>query len=693
MRNKIAYIILAICFLVSLNLSAQLNQANNYFTKYNYSKAIPLYLKVIKRKKDDSAKKEATIRLADCYRLINNSSEASNWYEKAVSFDAVNPENYFYLGTTLRSQARYDEAEKAFEIYANKQPSDVRGKIYAQYCRDIKQWENLTPSAEIKNAAELNSPYSEFGSIFYENYLIFTSDRDIDWMTNQNYHWTSFGYLDLFSAPILMVDDLWSNLASPAKMSDKFNQPYHDGPASFTSDFHEIFTTRTFKNGSKLDSSNMRTNLLKIFYAKLTDKKDVEYLPFPYNNENYSVGHPAISANGKKLIFSSDMPGGHGKSDLYQSEFIDGKWSNPVNLSANLNTFGNEVFPFLANDSTLFFASDGLSGFGGLDIYESQLIDGNWTTPWNLKQPINSPYDDFSIVFNKKLTDGFFSSTRPGGKGSDDIYAFRNYTKIPAEVLKPVIPEKIIVTISGFVKNKKTMAPLDSASLFILNSTTKEVLILKTNPKGYFETAINRGNEYIVKAMKPNFFNDCLNFSINLKDTLTKHATPKDLLLDEYTLNQTFKIDDIYYDLNKWFIREEAKPSLDKLISILNKYPINVEIGSHTDCRASSAYNNTLSQKRAESVVEYLVSEGIDAARLTAKGYGETLLVNKCTDGVKCSEAEHQANRRTEFKIISIDTKTNTKSNFNPELYKSGQIISVNDLKSDFFDDCQLTKD
>jgi outer membrane protein OmpA-like peptidoglycan-associated protein/tetratricopeptide (TPR) repeat protein len=689
MKTKIILIILAISFIGSLNLSAQIKQANIFFGQFKYSKAAPLYKKATNNK-DEKIRKEATVRLADCYRLMNNATEASVWYNKAIAFEGVDPESYYYLGTSLRSLAKYDEAEKAFNSYASKKLSDSRGQTYAQYCRDIKEWKDLTPCAEVKDAQELNSAYSDFGPMFYKGGLIFTSDRDIDMMADQNYLWTSFGYLDLYSSQLTTTDDFWNELTKPVKMPNTFNQSYHNGPASFTSDYSEIFITKTLKNSTKHDSLNMRTNLLKIFYAKLNDGTKLEYTSFPYNNEDYSVGHPAISGDGKKLIFSSDKPGGFGEGDLYISELVNGKWNQPVNLGAELNTFGNEVFPFLANDSTLFFSSDGHPGFGGLDIYETKLVNGKWTTPWNLKLPVNSTYDDFSIVFSKNMTDGFFSSNRPGGKGSDDIYAFKNYKRTPVvvEKPKPVISEKIIAKISGYVKDKKTLAPLDSVTVFLLNTNTSEVLVLKTNAEGYFETPADNGVQYIAKAMKTNHFNDCLSFSVPNELKTANITTPRDLLLDKYAVNKVFKIDNIYYDLDKWDIRDDAKPSLNKLVSILNQYPINVEIGSHTDCRASSAYNNSLSQKRAGSAVKYLISNGIEASRLTYKGYGETMLINKCADGVPCTEAEHQANRRTEFKIISINSARPAKQSFDPNTYKAGDKLTSKLLDPDFFNNC-----
>jgi len=692
MKNKVILLILAICLMANLHLSAQLKQANFFFQQFKYSKAIPLYKKAADDK-DEKIRKEATVRLADCYRLMNNVNEARSWYAKAVTFKDVDSINYYYLGMALRTLANYDEGEKAFLSYAQKAPTDLRGKIYAKYCRDIKPWQGLNPSAEIRNAFTLNSPYSDFGPMYYKDGIIFTSDRDIDMMNDQNYLWTSFGYLDLYSSQPSFYNDFWVDMAAPVKMLDSFNQAYHDGPASFTSDYRQIFTTRTLKNTSKRDSADFRTNLLKIFYADLTADKKMVYQPFPFNSDDYSVGHPSISSDGRKMIFSSNKPGGFGQSDLYISEFKGDKWSEPVNLGSEVNTFGNELFPFLANDSTIFFSSDGHLGFGGLDLYETNLVNGQWISPWNLKLPLNSPYDDFSLVFNKSMTDGFFSSNRPGGIGSDDIYAFRNYRRTPeGSVVKALANNPQVPMISGYVKDKNTNTPLDSATVFILNTTTNEVLILKTNPDGYFETPIKKGELYIAKAMKPDFFDDCLNFRIPDDNPSMNLRIPRDLLLDKYALNQVFVIQNIYYDLDKWFIREDAKPPLDNLVRILKQYPISVELGSHTDSRASYEYNIELSQKRAEAAVRYLTFSGINPVRLTAKGYGETVLVNKCADGVSCTEAEHQANRRTEFKITAINSGDSNKKVFNPNVFKAGDKIQVQLLEADFFNGCLENK-
>jgi len=692
MRTKIIILILVASFSGTTTLLAQIKQAGYFFEQFKYSKAIPLYKKAA-GDKDEKVRKEATVKLADCYRLINNAAEASSWYAKAVEYPDIDPVNYYYQGMALRTLSKYDEAEKAFLEYKKRVPHDFRGTVFANYCREIRDWENLTPSAEIKNARTINSVFSEFGPVLYKGRLLFTSDRDLDMIDDKNYQWTSFGYLDLFEALPSRPEDFWNDMLAPEKLpNNTFNQPYHDGPASFTADYSKIFLTRTLRDGKLKDSAAIKTNYLKIFYADLSNLKKVIYHPFPFNNDAYSVGHPAISADGHKLIFSSNKPGGKGQSDLYVSELVGEKWSEPVNLGSELNTFGNEVFPYLANDTTLIFASDGHPGFGGLDLFQANLVNGKWTKPWNLKRPINSAYDDFSLVFTSSMTAGLFSSNRPGGSGSDDIYAFRNYIQTPvapkSEPLSVEVPKITSAILGGFVKAKADNSPVVEATVFVMNPVSRNVLVLKTNPDGYFEFRATNGIDYQIKAMKNGYFPDCITFGLSTDNTVEKIALPNNLILDQYSINQIFVVENIYYDLNKWDIREDAKASLDELVKTLKQNPINVELGSHTDCRASAAYNKTLSQNRAESAVKYLVSKGIDPARLTAKGYGESKLINKCADGIPCTESEHQSNRRTEFKITSIKTVGDTKHLVNPDLFNNLQVMKMDDLEVDFFDNC-----
>ncbi len=671
----------------SLPVVAQIGAANRLFEQYKYSQAAERYLKAFDSK-DIEIQKNVASRLGDCYRFMNDMEKARKWYAKAVSYAGTDPENYYYLGIALRTLKQYDEAKENFQRYSSLVPDDTRGKTYAGYCEHIDEWDNMMSQVEIRNVAELNTEYSEFSPEFYQDGIVFASDRDFDRVDDRKYLWTNNGYLDLYASTPEYYNDFWSEMDEPEALSASFNQMYHDGPISISEDGSIAVITRTIAEKSAKGSDGIHTDVLKLFY-KENIQSEADFIPFPYNSSEYSVGHPALSPDGSQMIFSSNMPGGEGESDLYLTDFIDGTWSEPVSLGTVINTFGNEVFPFWANETTLYFASDGHMGYGGLDVFQSTFINGEWTKPTNLMQPINSSYDDFGIVFSKNGTSGFFSSNRPGGKGSDDIYAFKNYGEVYDSVVE-FTDNKVLI--SGFVKDESTLEPLEDATVFIYNTTEGKVRITKTNASGYYEAEANEDDLYVVKAMMSEYFDDCLNFRVEEDDLFTAdnvsmYEAPRDLLLWKYEIDQVFKVENIYYDLDKWNIRDDAKPHLDELVRLLKQYPITIELGSHTDSRASDEYNEELSQKRAESVVRYLVLKGINSARLTAKGYGETMLVNRCADGVECTEEEHQANRRTEFKITGVSEQEEG-SQFDLSIFEDGDEMSIKLFPDDFFADC-----
>ncbi len=675
---KKIYIILFLATAFGYQVCAQKHKADKLFKYYNYAEAIPLYLKTLENG-ELGEKRYATQKLADCYRFTNNAPKAQEWYQKAIQFDDSDAMNYFYLGQALRSLGQYEEAAAAFQSFNELAPDNEEGQRFYKYSVDIQEWMDLPPAAEIKNITELNSKYSDFAPVFYRDGIVFTSDRQTNpLLKNQTYGWTNFSYLNLYYTIPEYYKVFWNGVPEPHEMSKDFNQSYHDGPASFSEDNRWIYVTRTeMKKGKKLDQ-NIKTHLLKIYFAEITGEKRPNFKPFAYNNKEYSVGHPTLSKDGQKLIFSSDMPGGYGGSDLYMCTMENGKWSKPVNLGDKVNSQGHEVFPYWAGNGELFFSSDGFLGFGGLDIYRSKMEEGEWSKPENLKQPLNSSYDDFGIVLKEDLSQGLFSSNRPEGKGNDDIYAFRNLHR----------PEKMpVLEVKGMVKDINGN-PISGATVFLLDPVRHSVKVLQTNSEGVYADRVDFDHNYVPKAMKNGYIHDCTTFRTPEAESGTEmYQVPRDLVLIKLQVDEVFKVENIYYDLDKWNIREDAKPPLDKLVRILKNYPITAELSSHTDSRASNEYNDELSQKRAESAVRYIILQGVNPARITAKGYGETRLVNKCADGVECTEEEHQANRRTEFKITSVDRSTSSHE-FNLEMFEEGDVINATILGAGFFDNC-----
>jgi outer membrane protein OmpA-like peptidoglycan-associated protein len=689
-------LVLFIAFTFAGNVAqAQISQADKYYKSYSYSLAIPLYLKIA-QKPGDPDRNEAIIKLADCYRFTNDQLNAKAWYAKAVTLPNSENINWLYYGEALQCAQEYDMAKVAFEKYDYLNPSDPRGKAYASFCTEIKKMSENPPGFEIKNATSLNSEQSDFGPALYGNGIVFVSDRRHNFLDNKKYEWTNSYYLNLYFSTPRFLDDFFQDMNEPKSFNDKFNQTYHDGPASFARHDSLLYLTRTEKGKEKKDDEKFRTDRLKIFYANY-DGSWSKTEPFFLNSDNYSVGHPVLTPDGNTIYFVSDMPGGFGGTDIYTCKWIGGEWGLPVNLGESINSFGNEMFPAIHNDQ-LYFASDGIAGFGGLDIFKSKLSNGKWSKSENLGLPINSSFDDFALVLDSAGKKGFFSSNRPGGLGSDDIYACKvidkKTTPKSAEELAAQQKDSLSVTISGYVKDKQTLKPLPGITVFLLNTLTGRAAVLKTDANGYFTTIGSKGILYVVKGMENNYLSDCFNFRFETSDTAIALTTPRDLLLDHLEVDKVigfgstdYTIEPIYYDFNKWFIRPEAAKELDKLVQVMRENSVTVELGSHTDSRGSREYNLDLSQKRAESAVRYIVLQGIESNRILAKGYGESLLVNNCSDGVPCTASEHQANRRTEFKVTGF-TKTDVSSEYDMSKFIQGEEIPAYLLDRDFFIEC-----
>lgn len=675
---KKIYLLLFLTSVVIVQVFGQNKKADKLFKYYDFAEAIPYYLKVYE-KGTASEQAHATQKLADCYRFINNAPKARQWYENAISLNDTVVMNYFYLGQALRSMGMYSEAAEAFDSYNKLVPDNELGERYYQYCVDIQKWADLAPSADVKNLEELNTKYSDFSPVFYRDGIVFTSDRQqssID--KNNTYGWTNNNYLNLYYTVPEYYKVYWNGVPEPEKMSNDFNHNYHDGPACFSADNKWIYVTKTITQKGKKLEDNIKTHLLKIYFAEITGEKRPDFKAFPYNSDEYSVGHPALSEDGTRLIFSSDMPGGFGGSDLYMSTMQNGEWGEPVNLGATINSKGDEVFPHWTNDDVLFFSSDGFLGYGGLDIFQSNLKAGEWTEPENLKAPLNSSYDDFGIVMKDDLKEGMFSSNRPEGKGSDDIYGFR-------ALAQQNVVEATELEISGRVVDANNVS-VAGATVFLLNPSSNTATVLISDKDGVYTAPADYNQPYVAKAMKDGYVYDCTPFRTPAGE-ITHYPVPRDLILIKLEINQIFQVENIYYDLDKWFIREDAEPALDELVEVFKNYPISAELSSHTDCRASDEYNRELSQKRAEAAVRYIILQGVNPARITAKGYGETQLVNKCADGVDCTEEEHQANRRTEFKITSVGSSADG-IGFDLSNYKEGDIVPAAILGSQFFDNC-----
>jgi len=883
--------LLIVALIVSANLiHAQKKKADAFYSKGLYAKAIPLYIKA--SQKNGAEQQDALVKLGDCYRLLNEFKKAESSYKQAVSLKGnLSPDVHYNYGYVLKTNNNYTEALNQFYAYLEEKPNDSKAKNAIRSCQQIKYWQTKAIEYEIKNVEGINTPRSEFSPAILDNKIVFVGEKQTDFLEYPIDEANGQPYMNVFISKV----DVDKSKGQKA-FSSKINTNYHDGPVNFSADGKTLMFTRVEYITKKKDKDFV--NRAKIYFASGKGTNWSKVKPFQYNSDAYSVAHPCLSADGNYLIFTSDMPGGQGGKDLWYCKRNGDGWDKPVNLGFDINTSGDEMFPYIRKDGTLFFSSNGLAGFGGLDIFSAKEKEGKWIVSRNESMLLNSQADDFSICFLNDST-GYFTSNREGGKGKDDIYWFK-YTN------------KYISVNGTILLTENINDPAKNVKVYLLGTDEKKIDSTKTDQKGYFEFknldsdkkylaavdsddpmfkdkarfymansngVISRvtnnvnGNKYAFKnlPMDPNGLPDLyadgdltlagnllfgenpskpiknakisitnksgdviettttnefgafafrslpsdqnyiislveseLEFPANTKITLTNKggkeiksfftgqgkfkfnvlASEKvmltdldvddaDLIMQLYgyvydqdkkpfgnaklklyntnnELNQTittdgngkfefknlkanldylFDVDEsdsrlanvkklyiadnkgrIYKELIKtlkgkfefkvlsvdkvamgeytvddpWLqvleMKNKAKQDsinsitivenilyafgdhkfdaagqkvLDKVIAIMLSNPnLMVELSSHTDSRSSDQFNLALSQKRAKTAVDYMIAKGVDKKRLKAIGYGETKLLNKCSNNVECTDEEHGKNRRTEFKIV-----------------------------------------
>ncbi|QPH40489.1 OmpA family protein [Pedobacter endophyticus] len=635
---------------IALTSSSQLlkaqyviKEADAQYELLNYSKAINLY--------EEAYKKKATLhtaeRLAESYQLLSNYVQAESWYATAVSMPDSKAENTLNYAKMLQQNSKYTEAKAQYISYFQKagNVSESLRRSWLASCDSAINWMKNPRAVLIANQKDLNSAQSDFGSFPYQNGLIFISDRtskqadiktkkpflkfDGARLPNEKvYGWTGNGYLKLY---------IKQGTDSVAPFPLNANTNYHVGAATFTADGNTVYFTST-RLPERIDKA---TDTIKLGIYSSTKGNGGDWtapVAFAYNNVNkYSTGDPFITSQGNRLYFVSDMAGGLGGTDIYYVEKTsEGEWGKPVNMQS-VNTPGNERTPFVDGENRFYFASDGGVGMGGLDIFELAKNGSGAEQVKNMGYPINSPQDDFAFNINSANGAVYLSSNRTGGLGSDDIYSFDN---------KTIFAFKL----NGRVYDKATNQPVANANV-TLQREDGSALKVETDASGIFNFKLNDGADFTLSGEKRNYRSDVA--QLNTKGLSSLTTIEKDLFLEPIDFSKEIVLRDIYYDFDKWEIRPDAALALDKLVATLNDNPtIWIELASHTDSRGNAVYNQVLSEKRAKAAVQYIVSKGINKNRIEAKGLGENELLNRCSDGVKCTAAEHQLNRRTTFKIV-----------------------------------------
>lgn len=626
-----------------------IEKADDAYKLQQYAVAAGMYEKLFRQQPTMAAKAKVAYKTAESYRKMNKWEESAEWYEKARQLNYPDPELFYRYGQVLKQQGKFDLALEVFQKFKREAPGDPRATQAIESVSLYHRWKNDKARFVIQKDAALNSINNDYSPVYFldENVIYFTSDRQGS-TGEAEYGRTGLPFCDMYRAEWNVRENDWK---TPQKVEGEINSNFNEGVVNFQKFHAQYFIYYTQCNGPKGEERNC-----KILRAQ---KKGMQWInPQPLSfctDTNVNYGHPTITKDGKTMYFASNMKGGKGGKDIYVSHFNSksGTWGEPENTGSPVNTSGDEKFPFIYNGKTLYFASDGHGGLGGLDIYESTRKNNSWTEPENLKPPVNSSADDFSLIFNEKGNKGHFTSNRENGK--DNIYAF---------YLKP----KICV-IRGTVVNSKIDKPVKNAEVTV-NSDKKgaQPQSLKTGKNGefIFDDYVECDYNYEVQANKEKFFASQMEL-ISTSNVEVSDTFYRKLYIEPYPLTE-IRIEGIYYGLDSFNLRKESLPVLDSLVNIMEYNPeIVVELASHTDCRATKGYNDTLSQRRAQSVVKYLVDHGINPKRLVPKGYGERKLVNNCAcengegPGLDCTEKEHQLNRRTTFKILRTNFKQEDK--------------------------------
>ena len=721
---------------VALNVNAQSRiekLANEDYSSFNFNKAIARFQKV------DPKNIEIWRKLAYSNEVIGKYKDAEFCWKKVAESGFASGEDMYQYAQALKYSKKYSESQEWLKKANEKLANDSRvlrslGKEQGDYTELQKDKGNAT----VKNLS-MNTEDQDFGPMIYGEQVVFASTRALESPISRIWNWNGLPFLELYMGDVLPNHDLGNIQPFQKRMKGK----YHEGPASFNKNLDFVMFTRNNYGGR--DKTGARGLQL---YSSTKDEKGKWSKPegININSSDYSVGHAALTPDGKTMYFVSEMPGGIGGTDIYKSTFTaNGSWSKPENMGKEINTEGNEMFPFYHETGLLYFSSDGHQGLGGLDNFVAKMgEEGNVQAVLNLGVPVNSSFDDFSIVFKGDMKTGYFASNRNGGKGNDDIYAVNvlkmwEFEKQITLIVKDTkgnllgkqnIELKINETVQTVATNEKGEAVVDALTWknvtarverntffdsevkFAANEMhTGDKVEIVMNPLPVFDlvgvvtdksnnqpladvmvewvnTKTGEKKEFTTKAngefseiLTKNVWTDTLNYKIVMsrKGYLGKVVNYRHVLVDEgkvavnkeadlameplkvgQDLGKMIQVNPIYFDLGKYDIRPDAAVELDKIVELMNANPTMViELGSHTDCRSSKAFNLKLSDNRAKASADYIKKKITDPKRIYGKGYGESRLVNQCEcEGKKlsmvCSEEEHQANRRTEFKLVKI---------------------------------------
>ncbi|MDM1384183.1 OmpA family protein [Myroides marinus] len=656
MRKQLLKISLfSMLLLAGVNTQAQRvaeKKADKEYQTQAYVDAIKIYERIAKKGYTNA---DMLKKLADAYYFNGKLPEANQWYQALFEGEyddkgkeAIPAEYYYRYAQTLKSVENYDKSRQMMEEFAKLEGDDSRAQLFeASKDRYLKEIENNADRYELKNIS-VNTEYSDYGAALYGDQLIYTSARNTEHQSGKRLHdWTNESFTSLFSSKI----NADGTFDEPQRFAPELETKVNEATAVFTQDGKTMYFTRNntnLKGKRRLNKGN--STLLKIYKATLSEEgkwANVEELPF--NSDNYNTAHPALTPDDKWLYFSSDREGTLGQSDIFRvALYPTGEYGKVENIGTKVNTSGRETFPFISKDHFLFFSSDGHPGLGGLDVFVVKInVDGSLGNATNMGTPINSSTDDFGFYIDKKTRKGFVSSNRANGVGGDDIYFFME--KVCRQILE------------GIVFDKETKEVLANAKVTVYNSGYNVIGEIMTDDKGYYKVEdLDCNKKYRLKAEAIKYNTEEVVVLMDAKmggikkQDIALEKTEKPISKDD-DLFKKLKLNPIYFDFDKSNIRRDASIELMKVVEVLKEYPtMKIDVRSHTDSRGNDDYNLKLSDRRAKSTVAWIISQGIDASRVTGQGYGETQLQNQCSNGVPCTVEEHQLNRRSEFIVTEL---------------------------------------
>ncbi|MFN5355882.1 MAG: OmpA family protein [Bacteroidota bacterium] len=621
-------------------------KADKQFNIGQYYTASTLYKKAYTRFKKNEYKSVAAFKAGECARMMGNHLEAEDWYGKAVAAKYKAPIGVLRYADALKGNGKYDEAIAQYNAYKALNPEDNSVNAAIAATTQAQAWKDKPTRHRVDNMSALNTKYYEFAvceNPAVKNSLVFSSSRE-EANGKDRDKWYGEKFFDLFQAA-MDNNGKWS---IPTAIPGPANSEYSDGAACFDASGKVMYYTTC-------PNSRDKNTQCKIVMTTMTDGKWSDPIDLPFNSESYTCGHPCLSPDGNSMYFSSDMPGGQGGKDIWVSAWNGSNWGTPTNLGSNVNSSGDELFPTMGKNGKLYLASNGRSGMGGLDMFHASYEGGTWTEAANMKSPMNSSADDFGLIWNSEST-GYFTSNRDGGKGMDDVYSF-------------IVPP-LKLNVGGRVYDTDTKESLEGAAVELFGSDGTS-LSVQTGSDGMYRYELKANVKYKLSASFTGYltkFHELSTVGLEEDEDFTKDF--------DFPLKSTSKpitVPEIFYDLDKSTLRAESKKALDGLIQTLNENPtITIKLTAHTDYRAEDAYNQKLSDRRAKSVMDYLIANGVPADRLTSEGKGETqaksvendeeyapfktgdVLTKEFIDALASEEDKekaHQYNRRTEFEV------------------------------------------